>query len=182
MGGLIGVLGQVAVQRRSRSERLRAERHEAYIDVLDAADRAIWMAQDLDRIESEVAELRTAIRSAASTDVALQRAWDEKLAHENARLNWGRGQYESYRRDMDRALARMRLASTPLVVRHAGEELHYRFRSSGMGDRTAEMSRYYTTFAELAAADVRFALGWWPARSLRRRRLRRLATAPQPHE
>lgn len=157
VGGMIAVLGQWFIQLRGGREALRAERREAYMDFLVAANKGIRLAEDLG------SERLTSLDGSTPTQLASVRAAVDKLRRE----------VDAFLLEMDRGLVSMQLVS-PADVRKAGGLLRDGIDECVRGEIPLDDLRSrYGLFGALAVVDLKHALGRGPASFLARRRLRR---------
>jgi hypothetical protein len=157
VGGTIAVLGQWFIQLRVGREAIRAERQEAYLDFLIAANKGIRLAEELR------SERMTNLDGLTPSQLASVQTAADKL----------RGEVDVFLLDMDRGLVSMQLAS-PADVRKAGGLLRDGIDECVRGEIPLDALRSrYGLFGALALMDLRYALGGGPASFLARRQLRR---------
>lgn len=153
MVGALAALGGdwLAAGRSARGEH-RAERLDAYLEFLTAANRGIRVREDLDRVERGVAAAKETVEQAQRDgDPDMSVVEDEARAMTVWQRELGelRQELSAFLLDMDRGLAKIQLVA-PLRILNSGKLLR-----NGINDRELQsLPRAYATFAALAHSDL----------------------------
>jgi hypothetical protein len=159
------VLSQWAVHRRTSRAALRAERRDAYVDFLTAANRGMRVGEEMEHAERETKRIDEVLAhaDAASSQDAIKAAGADHsvLRKRTAAL---REDADDFLRLMDRGLVVMHLAS-PVDLLGAGNALRAGIDAYMRGEISHEdLDVLYRRFTYRAVADLQHGLDAWALR------------------